>query len=191
MMVARGQGGWTRVGIAGLLLLGILIFGRGVGRAQDPPAAPAAIEPPRALMEAKFQTLEGGRKRLVDFRGEILVVNLWATWCGPCRKEIPFLNELSAKLGPQGVRIIGLTTERPEEDRTRIEAFVDSLEIRYLIGFARGELMRYLMQGRNAIPQTYVFDRNGRLLRHFIGFNPGTSPLHLRAVIDQAMAATE
>ena len=157
------------------------------GAAQEPAATFVPVEPPLPLMETRFPTLDGARKRLRDFRGEVLVVNLWATWCGPCRKEIPYLNELAATLGPRGLRVIGLTNEHPSKDRSRVREFVDSLEMGYLIGFAGGEIANYLAQGRNVIPQTYVFDRQGRLLRHFVGFNPRTSPLHLRAVIDYAL----
>ena len=161
------------------------------GAAQEPAATFVPVEPPRPLMETRFPTLDGGHKRLRDFQGEVLVVNLWATWCGPCRKEIPYLDELAATLGPRGLRVIGLTTEHPSKDRSRVREFVDSLEMGYLIGFAGGEIANYLSQGRNVIPQTYVFDRQGRLLRHFVGFNPRTSPLHLRAVIDYALGAGE
>jgi len=177
---------WMVLMGSSLLLLSLLSTG---GAAQESPATFVPIEPPRPLMETRFLTLDGGRKRLRDFHGEVMVVNLWATWCGPCRKEIPYLNELAATLGPRGVRVIGLTTEHPSKDRSRVREFVDSLEMGYLIGFAGGEVANYLTQGRSVIPQTYVFDRQGRLLRHFVGFNSQTSPLHLRAVIDHALGA--
>jgi thiol-disulfide isomerase/thioredoxin len=172
---------------SGLLPVFLLFLLSTRADAQSPAVTFNPIEPPRPMMETRFPTLDKGRQRLRDFRGEVLVVNLWATWCGPCRKEIPYLKDLATTLGPRGVRVIGLTTEHPTKDRSRVREFVRSLEMGYQVGFAEGELANYLMQGRNIVPQTYVFDRQGRLLRHFIGFNSQTSPLHLRAVIDHAL----
>ncbi|NBO63901.1 MAG: hypothetical protein EBU88_03425 [Acidobacteria bacterium] len=83
--------------------------------------------------------------------------------------------------------MIGLTTEHPVTEIDRVRDFADRLKINYPIGFTSGNFARYLLQGRITISQSYIIGRDGRVLRHFIGFNPETSPLQLRSAIDEAI----
>ncbi len=131
--------------------------------------------------------MDGGKRRLRDAKGQVLIVNIWATWCGPCRQEIPHLIELASEYRRQGVEVIGLTTEHPVEDLPRVREFARQLRINYPVGFAGGEFARYLMQGRGSIPQAYVLGRDGRVIRHFVGFNPRLSPPQLRAAVEAAL----
>ncbi len=150
-------------------------------------AGPPVIRPPAIVTDTAFPGLDGKDRRIRDFQGKILVVDIWATWCGPCRIEIPHLIKLASELKGQGVEVLGLTTEDPAEDTPRVRQFVDEFKINYPIGFARGEFARFLMQGKDVIPQTYVIGRDGRLIRHFIGFNVNTSPPQLRAAVEEAI----
>ena len=173
-----------RIG-SGLLLL--MLAGTAISlRAQSTPQR--VIMPPAAMMEAAWPTLDGSRRQLRDFHGKVLVVDLWATWCGPCRIEIPHLTALASELNSKGVRVVGLTTEDPVADLDRVRRFAGEFKINYPIGFASGELSSYLFQGAGTIPQTYVFARDGRLIRRFIGFNPQTTPAQLRIAVDEALS---
>ncbi len=149
---------------------------------------PGKIRVPPVIMDTAFPTLDGGQKRVADFAGKIIILDIWATWCGPCRVEIPHLIELANEFKSQGVVVIGLTTEDPETDRDKVEAFVKEFRIGYPIGFARGEFARFLLQGQDIIPQTYVIGRDGYLVRRFIGFNAKTSPPQLRAAVEEAVS---
>jgi thiol-disulfide isomerase/thioredoxin len=117
----------------------------------------------------------------------VLIVNVWATWCGPCRQEIPHLIEIARNYRQQGVEVIGLTTEHPVEEIDRVREFVRTMKINYPIGFTSGNFARYLMQGRGSIPQAYVIGRDGTVIRHFIGFNPQISPPQMKAAIEEAL----
>lgn len=107
-------------------------------------------------------TLDGKPFRLADARGKVVVVNVWGSWCGPCRKEAPALQRTYASLRDRGVEFVGLNErDRPEQAR----AFVDSFGVTYPNVFDRDGLL--LLGFRdvppNAIPTTLVLDREGRV----------------------------
>ena len=152
------------------------------------PAATVAL--PASIMETSFPMLDGKQRRLTNYAGKVVVVNLWATWCGPCRREIPHLIELGNEFKGRGLEIIGLTTENPQEDAGKVRDFIREFKLNYPVGWANGEFAQGLMQGRNTIPQAYVIGRDGQVRKHFVGFNPQTGPSQLRAAIEEAIAAT-
>lgn len=150
-----------------------------------------AVRPPGVVMDTAFPTLSGRKRRLRDSKGRVLVVNVWATWCGPCRQEIPHLIEMAGQYRKYGVDVIGLTTEHPVTEIDRVREFAAQFKINYPIGFTSGDFARHLLQGRISIPQSYVIGRNGSVIRHFIGFNPQISPAQLRAAIELAISQSD
>ena len=155
-------------------------------------ANPAArVKVPAKVMETSFPVLDAKPRQLKDYAGKVLVVDIWATWCGPCRVEIPHLIELGKEFKGQGVEIIGLTTEDPAKDTEKVRDFVKEFKINYPIGFANGEFAMHLQQGRNAIPQTYVIGRDGQVYKHFVGFNAQISPAQLRTAVGEAVAVAK
>jgi cytochrome c biogenesis protein CcmG/thiol:disulfide interchange protein DsbE len=168
-------------------LLGSTGASSAVAQGQGQGQARPTIKPPEVVMETLFPTLDGGKRRLRDSKGKVLIVNVWATWCGPCRQEIPHLIEIARNYRQQGVEVIGLTTEHPVEEIDRVREFVRTMKINYPIGFTSGNFARYLMQGRGSIPQAYVIGRDGTVIRHFIGFNPQISPPQMKAAIEEAL----
>lgn len=150
------------------------------------PSAPAPLS--TSIMETSFPTLDGKSRRLADYSGKVVVVDIWATWCGPCRVEIPHLVELAKEFKGRGLEVIGLTTEDPAKDIEKVRAFARQFKINYPIAWANGEFAIGLMKGSSAIPQTYVIGRDGRVHKYFVGFNPQTSPSQLRAAVEEAVA---
>jgi thiol-disulfide isomerase/thioredoxin len=114
-------------------------------------------------------------------------VNLWATWCGPCRMETPELVKLNKEFRDRGVEMIGLSTEDPDASAQSVSDFVREYKVDYQIGWATREVALGLMQGRTNIPQSFIIARDGRIVRRFIGFSPSSTPVQLRQALEQAL----
>ena len=143
---------------------------------------------PENLMQASINLLDGQKTRLADFSGKVLIVNLWATWCGPCRQEIPHLIEIAKEYKSKGVEVIGLTKEDPDNQPEMVKQFSELMKINYPIGWVDDEMQSELMRGRAAIPQAYIIGRDGKILKHYVGFNPRVVP-QMKAVIEAAASA--
>ncbi len=134
------------------------------------PPAIERVQVSTAANNYSIVMLNGGSARFPDLVGKnkVVLLNFWATWCGPCKREIPDLTELKRKFEGQDVEIIGLTVEEPEL-RTTVQAFVQQYSINYTIGFAPQEMFFIFNEAngndrRAPIPQTFVFGRNGKLI---------------------------
>lgn len=139
------------------------------------------------VLKTKLVSIDNKEFQLSDYTGKVVVVNLWATWCGPCRQEVPHFVTMTKEYASKDVEIIGLTTEDPEGAKELVESFVEAYEINYKIGWAPQEFAAALAR-RDVIPQTYVITRDGHLLARFEGFNPRSTPPKLRAAIEQALS---
>jgi thiol-disulfide isomerase/thioredoxin len=146
--------------------------------------APAAL--PAAQMS--FKLLDGQSLKLADYSGKVVVVDLWATWCGPCRQEIPHLIEMANEYKSRGVEVVGLTTEDPAAQEQVVKDFTQQFKINYPIGWADPDLAEVLMNGRNGIPQTIIIGKDGKVKKHFVGFHPLASPRQMKAAVDEAIA---
>lgn len=158
--------------------------------ANNPTSAPPVNNPlPASVMNTELTALDGSKFKLADYRGKVVMVNLWATWCGPCRSEIPDLVKVSQEFKTKGVEIIGLTNEDPETTEDRVKEFVRDYKITYRLGWAEQSFALDLMQGqvRNNIPQSFVISRDGRVLKRFIGFSLAETPAKLRQALEDAV----
>jgi thiol-disulfide isomerase/thioredoxin len=144
---------------------------------------------PTGLLEENFRLLNGESRKLADYTGKVLLIDIWATWCRPCRQEIPHLVELAADYKSKGVEVIGLTTERDDPDVQYVEDFSRELKINYLIGWANPELETGLKNGQPGIPQTIIVGRDGKIKYHMVGFHPEKSVPQMRAVLDEALGS--
>ena len=160
------------------------------------PAAPVRNAPapqpvlttlPANVLESELKALNGAPIKLSNYGGKVLLVNLWATWCTPCRVETPELVDLYKENRARGLEIVGLSTENPEDSAEKVRQFVQDFEVNYRIGWATPEVAITLMQGRDAIPQSFVIGRDGRVIKRFVGFNPSSTPTLLRAAIEEAL----
>jgi peroxiredoxin len=152
------------------------------------PPAPALITTlPANIVDTELKAVTGAPIKLSNYNGKVLLVNLWATWCGPCRLETPELVKLYNEFRSQGVEIIGLSTENPETSAESVRKFIDDYNVNYRIGWATPEVAITLMQGRDAIPQSFVIARDGRVIRRFVGFNPISVPPQIKEAIQEAL----
>jgi peroxiredoxin len=168
--------------------------GPGVATAPNAPnpaapgnAAPAAATMlPASVTDVELRAVSGAPIKLSNYAGKVLVVNRWATWCGPCRQETPELVKLHQEFRSQGVEVVGLSTETYEESSQTVPEFVHNFHVDYRVGWGR-EIAATLMQGRDAIPQSFVISRSGRIVKRFVGFNVINTPDQIRAAIQEAL----
>ena len=116
-----------------------------------------------------WKSFAGANVKLNDLKGKVVVLDFWATYCPPCLEEIPHLNELQTKYGAN-LQVVGLHIGG-EEDEARVPEFVQKLKINYALGYPENELSQMLLGSNNAIPQTFVFDKNGKLVKKLVGFD--------------------
>ena len=150
-------------------------------------APPELTELPPAISVAPLKDSKGSSFKLADFYGKVMVINLWATWCGPCRREIPELVKLNKEFHSRGVEIIGLSTEDPNASAEKVRKFIQDFQIDYRIGWAPVEVGVPLMQERQAIPQIFVISRDAWILKHFVGFSAANTYAELKQTIEDAL----
>jgi thiol-disulfide isomerase/thioredoxin len=152
------------------------------------PAAPALVTMlPASVVDVELRSVTGAPIKLSSYAGKVLLVNLWATWCGPCRLETPELVKLYKEFRPQGLEVVGLSTENPDATADAVKQFVRDYDVNYRVGWATPEVSITLMQGREAIPQSFVISRNGRVVKRFVGFNPIQTPPLIKEAIQEAL----
>lgn len=146
-----------------VLVIGLVVwrFGPQVGAAlgiggTDEPAPDFGVE-----------TLTGDTVRLAELRGRVVLVNFWATWCPPCRLEMPGFQDVWDDYRDQGLVIVGLSVDRGL--RSQVAEWVRRREITYPIGFPTGATVR-AYGGANVLPTSVLIDRDGRIVHRVEGF---------------------
>lgn len=154
------------------------------------PVQPVNPPPPQMIpasaLDASLKTIDGKDFKLSELKDKVLVLDLWATWCPPCRKEIPELVQMQQDYGEKGFEIIGLDIDPRSDSSADVQTFIKDFKINYKVAFAEEPLARSLMNGGN-IPQSLVIGRDGHIVMHFVGFDPVATPKKMRAAIEQAL----
>ena len=149
-------------------------------------AAFVAKTMPETLPNASFQNTEGAPVTLETWRGKVVLLNLWATWCIPCRKEMPALDRLQAALGSPDFEVVALSIDRSGLAGTR--KFLDSVGVRNLKLYVDPTARLANVFKAIGLPTTLLIDRQGREAGRLIGPAEWDSPAAL-ALIQKALAA--
>lgn len=117
----------------------------------------------------EITSLDGERKTLADFQGSILIVDVWDTWCPPCKKGIPDFIELYSEYKNKGLAILGVALGR--EGEATVRTFIREYGINYMNTLATKEFLDGIgtVQG---IPTTFVIDQNGQVFHTYVGYRP-------------------
>lgn len=150
---------------AAAVTAGVLLHsgGRGPVDTAVPNASAAA-----GLMAARLPDLEGRPRTLEQWRGKVLVVNFWATWCAPCREEIPAFIKVQNKLGAKGLQIVGIAVDQND----KVRPYAAEMKINYPILVGDMEAIDLARQAGNrlgGLPFTVVFDRKGAAIHSQLG----------------------
>jgi cytochrome c biogenesis protein CcmG/thiol:disulfide interchange protein DsbE len=143
------------VGLGLVALLVVALLTRYTGRPQLGDPAP----------DFTLMLLDGSQMSLGDLRGQVAVVNFWASWCGPCRREAPALQQVWESYQDQGVAFLGLSYQ---DARNASQSFVEEFGITYPNGIdARGRISK--SYGITGVPETFVIDRDGNVVWFNVG----------------------
>ena len=143
-----------------------------------------AAEATATLFAATFHDADGQLQPLAQWRGQLLVVNFWATWCPPCVEEMPDLQQARNGYKARGVEVIGIGID----SASKIAAFRDRHRITFpllVAGAGGSELSRALGNGSGALPYTVLIGQNGRILERHLG---QVKPEQLRRWLDTALS---
>jgi thiol-disulfide isomerase/thioredoxin len=142
---------------------------------------------PEQILRRELQSLDKGSFTLGDFTGKVVVLNFWASWCGPCRNEVPEYEKVRKEYAGRAVEFIALTTEDPRTATARVNQFIRDFKFGFRLGWADPETAHTLMNGRNAIPQTLIISSDGHILSHWTGYSRGQGGDRLRQAIQRAL----
>jgi DsbE subfamily thiol:disulfide oxidoreductase len=117
--------------------------------------------------EWSLKDVHGKTVRSTDFKGKVVILDFWATWCGPCRAEIPNFIALQKQYAKQGLVVVGLSVD--EESADVVKPFAQKLGVNYPVVLA-DEKTREVFGGIEAVPTTFIVDRKGRIVKKHMGF---------------------
>ena len=159
-------------GLVGIVTLAVAAAGayfsmRPAGQGASAPASSAARgfafpinDAPRALPELEFQDGEGRKRSLSDFGGKVVLLNVWATWCTPCREEMPALDRLQQKLGGPGFEVLALSID--SAGAPAVKRFYEEIGVRSLAIYIDPTTRASSSLGVVGVPTTLLIDRQGR-----------------------------
>jgi len=146
------------VACLGSLLVSQLISPSNAVAAEDPKVAPAW----------ELKDVEGKAVKLSDFKGKVVVLDFWATWCPPCREEIPGFIELQKQYGKDGLVVIGVSLD--EEGPSVVKPFIKKTQINYTIVMGNQEIAK-AYGDVESIPTTFIIDGQGKIVKKHVGFS--------------------
>ena len=178
-----GRQRWRSLLVAsGLLALAVALVGvwyslPRTGQDAAPDAAPIAPVPgkfelipfptPRALAQVSFQDGAGRKLALTNFKGKVVLLNVWATWCSPCRQEMPTLDRLQARLGGKDFEVVALSIDRDGPDVVR--KFFKEIDVHNLALYIDPTMEAQSKLRLVGVPTTLLIDRDGREVARYTG----------------------
>lgn len=149
-------------------LVGALAVAAGIGAYFAlPKDEPAASTKPKPLPELQFQDGTGGARSLADFRGKVILLNVWATWCTPCREEMPALDRLQATLGGPEFEVVALSID--QQGAQAVRKFYEEVGVKALQLYVDPSAQAGFKLATVGLPTTVMIDRAGREVGRRVG----------------------
>ncbi len=153
------------------LLLALLVT-TGCKEEAEEAAATDAVEAIAAVVPStdfEVKDMHGAELKLADYRGDVVIVDFWATWCGPCRMVMPHLEKIHREYADQGIRVIALSVDRGAPDL--VKAFVGKNQYTFPVGMATAGIVR-AYGGVPSIPTTFIVGPDGTIAEKMVGAHP-------------------
>lgn len=131
-----------------------------------PNYVPAAQQKSAMAPDFTLKTPEGRDVKLSSYKGKVVIIDFWATWCPPCRKGIPDLVELKKKYGKKGFEVIGISVDR--DTKNEVVPFIKNYGINYPVVFYNDNVVRDY-GGIQSIPTSFVIDKQGKVVASYVG----------------------
>ena len=131
----------------------------------------------------------GQRGTLADYKGKVVLLDFYATWCDPCRLETPHLVAMHKQYEAKGLQIIGVNVGG-DDDRTEVPAFAQEFGIKFPLVFPDAKLVDDYLGVNQNIPQTFVLDRQGNVVKRYVGFSESRVQ-ELEKIIQSTLAETQ
>lgn len=142
-------------------------------------AAPAgAVTVQDTAPDFTLKSLEGANLRLDEYRGQVVLINFWASWCGPCRQEMPLLDRIHQRYVDTGFAVLGINVEGEEAPA---RALIDKIPVTFPVLIDEGQLVSELYK-LEAMPSTVVVDRDGVVRYIHRGYKPGDEAKYVEVV---------
>ena len=126
--------------------------------------------------------LQGAAVTLSQMRGQVVLVEFWATWCPPCSESVPELNKVYEKFKDRNFRLLGISVDKGGDVVSRVRAFVKEHAIGYPVMVDDGSV--HVSYGVSSIPVMFVVDKDGRVVKRHMGFIPGLAEILSKEVED-------
>jgi peroxiredoxin len=133
-----------------------------------------ATGPAPAAPDFALPARDGGEVRLSELKGQVVMINFWATWCGPCRQEMPLLQQIHAKYEPLGFTMLGVNVE---PDSAAAQNWLKGMPVSFPIVFDRKSEVSSSF-GVEAMPSSVLIDREGRVRHVHRGYKPGDEAVY-------------
>lgn len=172
------------------VLLAVLLAGAGIASARADPPGLTMHDAPKPLADIRFQDGEGHERTLADFHGKVVLLNVWATWCVPCRKEMPTLDRLQNTLGSNDFDVVALSIDRGGLDTVR--KFFGEIGVTHLATYVDTSGKAFRELAIVGLPTTILIDRAGREIGRLVGPAEWDTPdmiAFIRQRIDQRSGA--
>lgn len=137
-----------------------------------------AVTLQEAAPDFTLKSLDGGNLRLEEYRGQVVLINFWASWCGPCRQEMPLLDRLHQRYEDTGFAVLGVNVEGQAAPAREV---VESTRVSFPVLIDEGQLVSQLYR-LEAMPSTIVVDRDGRVRYIHRGYKPGDESKYVEVV---------
>jgi thiol-disulfide isomerase/thioredoxin len=156
-----------------------------------PPNTAYPMPPPKgkSVTQMGWDLAGGEHNVLQDYKGKVLILDFYATWCVPCRKSIPHLIELQRRYQKDGLEVVGLNVGGPD-DQEKVSDFARAFGIQYTLAIPDNDLISFLLSDNGDIPQTFIFNRNGQLMKRFIGYGEATGD-EINRIVEGALKSSD